>query len=173
MQILASSSRLVAIIRRMISGLLVIFFTLMMTAVLVQVAGRYIFNYSVAGAVEIATFTQIWMVLLGAGIAMRRGQHVAIDLLPAVLPLRFARMAILAAAIGSIAFLLVVIKGSFPLIRFGFMQSSSALLIPMWIIYLCLPLGAVYLIFETLAALVLKLKDPFATEQAPHQEGMS
>ena len=79
--------RLCLALRFVVSGVVILLFSVMMISVLVQVGGRYVFNYSIAQASEIATFSQIWLVLLGSGVAVARGQHVAIDMLPAKLPL--------------------------------------------------------------------------------------
>ena len=63
----------------------------MTLAVLAQVFGRYVFNYSISWTEETAKFAQIWVVLMGAGITMRRGLHVAVDVLAAMLPLPLMR----------------------------------------------------------------------------------
>lgn len=139
-------------IRSAVSALVVILFIIMMTAVLVQISGRYIFNYSISGAEEIARFSQIWLVFFGAGIAMRRGQHVVVDVLSLFLPNGLRRAIALAVAAASILFVAIVAKTSFALVNFGFIQSSPALQMPMWIIYLCMPAGSVYLILEIVAA---------------------
>lgn len=142
----------VAGIRGAVSTLVVILFALMMAAVLIQIAGRYVFNYSISGAEEIATFSQIWLVFFGAGVAMRRGQHVVVDVLSLFLPLRIRQVIAVLVAAGSVLFVAIVAKTSLALVNFGFIQSSAALQLPMWIIYLCMPVGSLYLIFEIIAA---------------------
>lgn len=146
------ASQIVAGTRGAVSALVVVLFVVMMTAVLIQIAGRYVFNYSISGASEIATFSQIWLVFFGAGIAMRRGQHVVVDVLALFLPEGVRRILSLVVALGSILFVGIVAKTSLALVNFGFIQSSPALQMPMWIVYLCLPLGSLYLIFEIIAA---------------------
>ncbi|MBO0906507.1 TRAP transporter small permease [Jiella sonneratiae] len=153
--------RLCLILRRLASGAVILLFSVMMIAVLVQVVGRYLLNYSIASATEIATFSQIWLVLLGAGVAMARNQHVAIDMLPAMLPLPLARIALLAIAAVTIAFLAVLAYGSLPLLKLGAFQSSPALGLPMKWIYLCLPVGAAYIAIELILSVVRRWYDPF------------
>lgn len=152
MRLLTLAAGALSGIRGAVSALVVILFIVMMTAVLVQISGRYVFNYSISGAEEIATFSQIWLVFFGAGVAMRRGQHVVVDVLSLFLPDRIRRLIALAVAAGSIAFVAIVAKTSFALVNFGFIQSSPALQMPMWIIYLCMPAGSLYLILEIAAA---------------------
>ena len=106
-------------------------FAYMTLAVLAQVLGRYVFNYSISWTEETAKFAQIRVVPIGAGITMRRGLHVAVDVLDAMLPLSLARALMVLAAIGCLWFLGVVVYGSLPLgaIYFGitlFVASSVA-----------------------------------------------
>ena len=98
--------RVCLVLRAAISAVVVALFSVMLVAVLVQVAGRYFLNFSIAQAAEIATFCQIWLVLLGAGVAVSRGQHVAIDILPSKLPLAGARVALVLSGGGGDGFAL-------------------------------------------------------------------
>jgi TRAP-type C4-dicarboxylate transport system permease small subunit len=59
------------------------------------------------------------------------------------------------------AFLAVLAWGSLPLLRMGTMQTSSAMHLPMWIIYSCLPAGAFYIALELLVSIVRRWRDPF------------
>ena len=63
-------------IRWLVAGLVILFFSYMTLAVLVQVGGRYLFDYAIDWTAETATFAQIWMIFLAAGLAMREsGNH--------------------------------------------------------------------------------------------------
>ena len=123
-------------------------FAFMICGVLVQVAGRYVFNYSIAGTEEAARFAQVWMVLVGAGVAMRFGKHVAIDAVMALMPLQAARVLNLFISIGCVGFLVVVIVGTQPLMMIGQFETSPAMGIPMWTMYLCLIVGSIYFAIE-------------------------
>jgi len=153
--------RICLALRFICSTVAVILFTVMLIAVLAQVAGRYFFNFSIAQAAEIATYSQIWMVLLGGGVALARGQHVAIEAIPAALPLPLARLALIAIAVISGTFLFILAKGSLPLLKMGMMQTSPAMRMPMVYIYACLPVGAGYMILELLLSVIRRWNDPF------------
>jgi TRAP-type C4-dicarboxylate transport system permease small subunit len=157
--------RVTDFLRAGISAAVVGLFCIMMAAVLVQVGGRYVFNYSIAMATELATFSQIWLVLLGSGVAMARNQHIAIDFLPAQLPLNMARAASILIAAITIIFLAVLAYGSMPLLRMGTMQTSSAMQMPMWVMYACLPAGAFYIALELLVSVWRRWDDPFPANQ--------
>lgn len=164
--------RLCLALRFVVSGVVILLFTVMMISVLVQVGGRYVFNYSIAQASEIATFSQIWLVLLGSGVAVARGQHVAIDMLPAKLPLPAARVALVAIALVVAAFLAVLAYGSLPLLRMGEFQSSPALRVPMKYIYICLPFGAGYMVLELLLTVIQRWDNPFPPPEPDAEEAI-
>lgn len=149
-------------IRIVVSFVVVVCFAYMTLAVLAQVFGRYVFNYSISWTEETARFAQIWVVFFGAGITMRFGWHVAVDVLAAMLPLGFARALSLAVAALCIGFLGVVVYGSLSLLELGWMlETSPVLQLPMWIIYLCIPAGACYFALEIVLSVVDRWQRPF------------
>ncbi len=160
-------TRIVAGVRLAVAALVVACFAYMTLAVLAQVFGRYVFNYSISWTEETARYAQIWVVLMGAGIAMRRGLHVAVDALVAMLPLAWARAFSLLVVAGALWFLGVVVYGSLPLIELGWLfETSSVLQLPMWVIYLSLPLGAMYFAVELVARVVERWDQPFGIRVA-------
>jgi TRAP-type transport system small permease protein len=152
--------RSIAILRRTADILVCLLFVCMMCSVLLQVGGRYVFNYSVAGTDEVARFAQVWMVMVGAGIAMRFGKHVAIDAVMSHMPLPFARILNVFITIGCVWFLAIVIMGAQPLMMVGQFETSPALGIPMWTMYLCLTIGPLYFGLETVLLLIHRWDDP-------------
>ena len=107
-------------IRSLINWLVIIFFSYMVIAVFYQVLGRYIFHYKLGIAAETATYAQIWMVLLAAGIAMKKNMHVGVDILLRVLPKKFQKIIIILSFILVLSFLILALKGCFALILVGF-----------------------------------------------------
>jgi len=147
------------------SAIVVVLFAVMMGVVLLQVGSRYLLSYSTAWATELSTFCQVWLVLLGAGVAMARNQHMAIDLLPAMLPLFYARIASILIALVVLLFLGMMAYGSIPLVRLGTVQSSPAMGLPLWVVYACLPIGAVYIALELVVSVVRRWNNPFAAPE--------
>ncbi|MDT1062197.1 TRAP transporter small permease [Paracoccus sp. CPCC 101403] len=162
--------RICLVLRAIVSAVVVALFSVMLVAVLVQVAGRYFLNFSISQAAEIATFCQIWLVLLGAGVTLARGQHVAIDLLPSKLPLAGARAALVLIALVSGAFLAVLAYGSLPLLKLGQFQTSPSMRVPMMYMYACLPVGAAYMILELFLSVVQRWDDPFPPPKPETEE---
>jgi len=147
------------IIRTAVKWLVIIFFIYMVLAVFYQVLGRYIFSYKLGAAAETATFAQIWMILLASGIAMRKNMHVGVDILLRKLNFKSQKIVIAASTIVIMIFLIMVLKGSVQLIVVGAQSTSPAISIPMWIPYLSVPLGIIYIMLELLILTFSKLKE--------------
>jgi TRAP-type C4-dicarboxylate transport system permease small subunit len=146
--------------------MVIVLFVIMMCGVLIQVGGRYAFNYSISGTEETARFAQVWMVLFGAGVAMRLGRHVAIDVLVTCLPVALSRVLNVLIVAGSLWFLSLVVIGTLPLIEVGKFETSPALQLPMWIMYLSLIVGSIYFAIEVVLWLVDRWKNPHAKQEA-------
>jgi len=158
--LLKLAGSLTAGVRRIVTWLVIGFFSYMAIAVLIQVIGRYVFNFSIDWAAESATFAQIWMILLAAGLAMRENLHVSVDALVTILPESILRFLTLVIAIPCLWFLWHAIAGSMALIDIGRIQTSPVLQIPMWIPYLSLPIGLAYFGLELILFLLAKWRDP-------------
>jgi len=146
-------------IRSLINWLVIILFGYMVIAVFYQVLGRYIFHYKLGIAAETATYAQIWMVLLAAGIAMKKNMHVGVDILLRVLPKKFQKIIIILSFILVLSFLILALKGCFALILVGSESTSPALGIPMWIPYLSVPIGIIYITLELVFVTISKYKE--------------
>jgi TRAP-type C4-dicarboxylate transport system permease small subunit len=137
-------------------------FAFMTLTVVLQVFARYVLNYSFTWTEELATFAQAWVVMIGAGYTMRVGMHVAVDAFVARLPLPVARALSITIAGGCLWFLGIVFYGSLSLLELGWLfETSPVLLIPMWIVYLCMPAGALYFALEILLAVHERWDQPF------------
>ena len=145
-------------IRKAINYLVIIFFIYMVLAVFYQVLGRYVFSYKLGAAAETATMAQIWMILLASGIAMKKNMHVGVDILLRKLNVKAQKIVVTASTIIIMTFLIMVLKGSVQLIIVGAQSTSPAISIPMWIPYLSVPIGIVYIMLELIILTFNKLK---------------
>jgi TRAP-type C4-dicarboxylate transport system permease small subunit len=102
---------------------------------------------------------------------MKRGWHVAVDSLPEKLPLRIARVLKIILACGSIWFLCLIAYGSLALIELGWLfEVSPVLSIPMWTMYLALPLGAGYFGVEIILSVIERWNQPFGVVRSPDRK---
>lgn len=151
-------------IRSVATTLITVCFVFMLVAVGLQVLGRYIVHFNIADFTELATFAQVWMGFLGAGLAMRRGTVFAIESLPAMLPLLCARVLKVAITALSVLFQGLMVYGGSILVEAGFFQTSPTMMIPMWIIYGVIPVGSVYFAFEVILHAIEHWDAPFGNE---------
>jgi TRAP-type C4-dicarboxylate transport system permease small subunit len=139
----------------------------MIFLIMFQIFGRYVFNYSISWSEELAVYSQIWLVMLGSGIAMRNRHHAGVDMIITRMPVPVQRLIRSASALLVVWFLLVVIISSFSMLAFGLIVSSPALQIPMAVPYAALPVGLAYFLLEFAIATVPEIRNPAMAGAAP------
>ena len=147
---------LLAGLRKGIDVVIVCLYAFMCIAIFAQVIGRYVFDFSIGAAVVTATFAQIWMVLLAAGVATRLDMHNSVDLFAQLLSRPLYRALLVFSTAACLWFLAVTILGSRPLLEIGEFQTSAATQMPMWIPYLAIPVGCLYFALELILAAVTR-----------------
>ncbi|WP_210490895.1 TRAP transporter small permease [Microvirga antarctica] len=155
-------SRAISAVRNTVDVAVILLYSYMVIAVVVQVAGRYVLNFHIGNAVETATYAQIWLTAVGASVALRHGAIFAVDTLTRHLSLTPARFfSILIAAINMI-FVGVMIYGGILLTEQGIRQTSPVLMIPMWTIFISIPIGMTLLGIEIVMHVIENWHAPFA-----------
>jgi TRAP-type C4-dicarboxylate transport system permease small subunit len=110
--------------------------------VFLNVVLRYGFGWSFSWAEETARFLMVFGVFAGAGLALREGRLVEIDLFVALLP-RPLRLAVRwATVLAMAAFMAALLWLGIEFVAFGWPKETMATQIPRGIPYLALPLGA-------------------------------
>ncbi len=122
----------------------IIFFMMavMATLVFINVVTRYVFNFSIIWAEEVSQYLMIWIAYLGAGLALREGRHVAVEMLQDRLPRGLGRT--LRMAVGGLVFVFlgVVTVLGFQFAVFVWNQETPVLNISLGIPSLAIPVGA-------------------------------
>jgi TRAP-type C4-dicarboxylate transport system permease small subunit len=154
--------------KRINAAVIVAMMAVMVALVFGNVVGRYAFNRSFIWAEELSQYLMVWVTFLGAGLALRQGRHVAVELLQGAFPARIVRALRTFVAVATIAFLLVLAVLGFQLAAFAWPQETPAMNISAGIPYLAVPIGA--LLF--LAHFLLMFRDFVAAryEEAPSLE---
>jgi TRAP-type C4-dicarboxylate transport system permease small subunit len=130
------------IILTFLMGLIIIPVTMQIFARYVDFIPRYIWTE------ELSRFCFIWIILVGAMIAMRKDEHFTVDLLPS--PKTTKGKAISLMFVDSMTFLMAMIFviWGWPLVKFGLLQTSEMAEMPMVFIYIAWPLtGVTWIIF--------------------------
>lgn len=138
--------------------------------VLVSVAVRYLglFPGSLHWVAELTRFSIIWIVMLGAAIALDRGAHVAVDLTDRLPPAWRRPIQALALALG-LAFIGALAVYGFKLSSATMRQLSPALKLPMGYAYLAMPVGGTIMLLQSLLFIAIpriRQHPPEAMEQA-------
>ncbi|MEM6377147.1 MAG: TRAP transporter small permease [Bacteroidota bacterium] len=146
-------------IDKYIGAILVILMMAMTLDVLWGVLTRYILGSQADWTEELARFLLIWIGLLGAAYASGQRMHLAIDLLMPKLDENKQRMLfIFINALVILFALAVLVIGGFRLIYLTKIlgQLSAALRIPMYLIYMVIPISGILVVYYKIDDLLLK-----------------
>lgn len=103
-------------------------------------------------AQELCIFLFVWMAKFGAAYGVRQGIHVGVDVLVRKLPERQRRVLVLFSILAGVLFTGIVgtLGANFVWHMAHTEQTSVDLELPMWIVYLCVPLGSYLMAFRFL-----------------------
>jgi len=143
-------------LNRLICWLLAALMLGMTLCTLWQVVVRFLLtslNVNVAApwSEEIARYLMIWVIFLGAGVACRRAQLIALELLVTRLPARLGRLLRYLALLGCMAFFVLLIVLGLDFMAMGVIETSPVLTLPKTWVYLAMPVGAGLMLLNTLA----------------------
>jgi len=122
----------------------------MATLVFANVVARYVFNYSIIWVEELTQYQMIWITYLGAGLALREGRHVAVEILQDWLPAPLRRAARVLVWTGMAAFLAILTILGFGIVAFTWDQETPVMNIPTGVPYLAIPIGALVFLLHCL-----------------------
>ena len=152
--------RTLAIVRSTTDRAVVLIFFFMVLSVVGEIVGRT-FNITVSNAVETASFAQIWLTAIGASVALRHGSMFALDTLTRHLNLKMARVLSVFIAVCSLILVTILFYGGLILTESGFRQLSPVQRIPMWIVFISMPIGMGLLALEIVLRVFERWNDPF------------
>ncbi len=113
-----------------------------------QVAGRFLFRYSIPWSDELGRFLLVWISFLGVSVAARRLAHPGIDSLVRLLPPAAARVAVRLALLLCVLFLAAVVFYGGELVARTWGQRSPTLELRMGWIYLAVPVSALLVLLH-------------------------
>ena len=135
-------------------GLCRLAMALMTILVMLQVVLRYLFNAPLSWVEEATVYLMIWMAMIGCGIAVRRGAHVAMTVVVEKLPRRFTRVMAPCSQLAMFTFLLVVAWQGLLLAMSVANTYSPALGLSIMWPYLSVPVGAAFMVVQLVAAML-------------------
>lgn len=125
-----------------------------------QVIFRYLLDSALPWAGELAIFFFIWIIFLGASIALIKGVHIGVDIFTNFFNEKLKKYNLIFINLIIIVFCFLVIYGSIPLIIDNFSQRSPALEIRLSYVYACIPISMVSMIFISIQKIfrIIKVK---------------
>lgn len=151
----ATTSRLDVISRIMdktLSYIVAILLVVMSGVVFGNVMSRYFLNTTWGWYEEVSRFLLIWIVFLGAVVALIKGDHLSIDLLPLVFSPRVCRAMAVLTDLLVLAALAIMCQGAWDMaidsLQSGWVASSIP--IPYGWVYMIGPVSAVLMFIQTL-----------------------
>lgn len=131
---------------------------LAVTVATIQVILRYVGGTGFFWAEELVVYTIIWTTFLAAGAAVRTGEHLTVELIHLVLGRRYnvsiARVIGVVGLAGAVALTILGLELVMTQQQYG--QLSPALQLPMWIVYLAMPLSGLLMAIRFIQQIVTR-----------------
>jgi TRAP-type transport system small permease protein len=147
-------SALIRGVTRCVEWLLILLSMLIASVVFLQVVFRYVLQQPLFWSEELPRYLLIWMSFLAAALAQKNGAHINITLAVTPLPMAAQRWIRLGANLVILGFLGILVYSGSLVTRITAAHRSTALQIPMALVYAALPVGAalmaLYLVLQIL-----------------------
>ena len=142
--------------------LISIMLPLMVLIIFVGTAGRYSKLFLLPWAEEFARYLMIWVVFLGIGAGAKRNAHFVVEVLMLILPKGLKKYLRMFTSLFIAFFMATLIYYSSTLISriMGMQQISPSMGLPIWTIYMAIPVGCALMAIRTLQSCYLDLFAP-------------
>ena len=144
-------------LNRVLEVILIMLLGVMVLNVSWQVFSRYVLANPSSFTDEVARYLRIWLGVLGTAYVSGKRLHVAIDILHSQLSLSSQKtMQKVIFSIVILATFLIFIIGGSRLVYLSYLlgQKSAALQIPLYLVYVCVPLSGACIIFYKINDLI-------------------
>jgi len=155
--IIAGLDRLSEGYQKVMRPVLVILYSLLTIIVLYAVFMRYVLNNAPSWSEELSRYIMVWAALLAMSIALRQGRHIGLTSLVERIWGKHYRVAFFFADLAMLIFFVVMLYTGVKMTFFVVNQHSPSMNWPMWIPYMAIPVGGLFLSFETFILLLRKL----------------
>ncbi|MBF0429134.1 MAG: TRAP transporter small permease [Magnetococcales bacterium] len=110
----------------------------------------YLSGFSTSWAQEVCIYLFIWMAKFGAAYGVRTGIHMGVDVLVRRLPEEIRKRVTFFGLLCGVAFTAIIgtLGAHFVWAMSQTDQTSADLELPMWVVYLCIPLGSYLMCFR-------------------------
>ena len=143
-------------IDRITKWVIIVAMMFMPAIMVLQVTLRYIFNYPLGWAEEAVRSIFVWLVFMSACAALRRGELIAMDFVVNRLAPRVASVLIACGRVCILFFLGTTGYYGYDLTAHVFSRGTDlpTIPVPLWVLYVALPLGCLFLGFQVVLSLI-------------------
>lgn len=118
-----------------------------------QVISRYVLGSSLAWSEELSRFLMIYVVLIGASLALRNRNLLAVEVVPELLNEKFKKWIVILTHLISMVFYYILIVYGLDLAQKFSNQIAPGTGISMYIIYLSLPIGGILFFMNSITCI--------------------
>ncbi len=157
MRLLSLFDRAVGLLTRAGIALSALTLLVALAAIGYGVAMRYLFNRPIPWVDELVGYLLVAMVMLAAADALRKGEHIAVDIVTERLGRRGRRVTAAAGLLAVAVCGAFLIEEGWGMVAFSRMigiVSTGSLAVPIWLPQLLIPIGGALLLLAALAGLV-------------------
>jgi TRAP-type C4-dicarboxylate transport system permease small subunit len=151
--------RMSAVINRCAEVAVCVIISAMAVVVLIEVIFRYVLLLPLFWTEEFARYCLVWSSLLAAGIALKRGEHIAVAFVAERLPKRIRMAAALGGDIFVATMLVIILWGGIYLVTLTRHQLSPAMRLSMSLPYMAIPTGSAIMLLHVLASIYRRSRE--------------
>ncbi|MCT6924477.1 TRAP transporter small permease [Metasolibacillus sp.] len=146
--------RIVDIINKAMGYVLMAMLAVMTAIIFWQVFSRFVVGSSLAWSEELSRFLMIFMIFIGASLALRGNELISVELLLEKLAGTPRKVLVIIIQLVSIVFFIILIKYGYAMAESFSNQKAPSLGVSMQIIYLSLPLGGILMLINSIACMI-------------------
>jgi TRAP-type C4-dicarboxylate transport system permease small subunit len=159
--------RLLATISRACLNLGILLLAMMSILIVAQVLGRNLFDLGMPWADELSRFCGVALVFLGVPLLALRGSHVAVDMVPTMLPPAGRRACALIVEIMVLAFGAISVWSIYGFLSRAWKFATPTLGIPNWVYYTPAAIALALLTIITVARIAALLRGAYLSHDEP------
>ena len=156
---LAGVSRILEVTLVPVSNILLILIT---GVVFTEVILRYIFGISYSILQAFSPWSMVWIGYLMMGVTEKARRHIRVDFVPTRLPERYQTALLVVGDIASLAFCIFLCWAGIEMTQItkeaGLLSVTGEVCVPIWIVRLIVPLGAVLLALFSIEHLIMDIR---------------
>lgn len=137
-------------IARVSAWTVILLMAVMTSVTLLGVYYRYLLNDALTWPEEVARYSQVWLTMIGAGLVLRTGNHVAVNFIIERLPPGAGWVTVKTGRLLIFGFLILMLIYGWDMTQRVMHQESAALEISMSLPNLAIPVGAALMIYHLL-----------------------